>query len=764
MGGRLGQRSMLWEKLMPKLKPLFLTGFLCVISICSAAKDDTDSLILLDTNKSIDAVQPKPKAKIEPKYNITNVLDKPNVETTDIYFNADSLENSSHTGLITASGNVEITREDLTLRADKVTYDQNTDHISASGNVILLEKSGNVLFADSINLSEKMQNADVENIKVILLDKTRLAARSFRKKSNDRKVMRNAVYTPCDNCQNSSPLWQIKATKVLHNPIDQNVEYQNALLEIKSVPVFYTPYFSHPDPSVKHRSGFLFPRFMSNGFLGAAVQPQYFWDISEQTNLTFNPIISTDKDPVYSAIFRTYFYRGELNASGSLMQDKDYDKKDDPRGHLFLYGRYELNDYWVADTDINYVSDHNYLDDLDLPKRDDSWLTSRLRLQAFDNRNYAYVEGYYYDMLSYRLQNFNKPYVFPTVGYENISTPNAYGAYFRNSFSGASIYHKEDDASQRLTMVNEWNLPYTSPYGEKYKMTASLKSDVYYATRYYNFQDEYYTGTTARVFPQLGLEWRLPFIRNTENTSQILEPIILGAIAPDKGNKRDKIPNDDSRYIELTDTNIFDLDRYAGYDRNDVGSRVSYGLNWSFYGKQWGRSSLLFAQNYEFKENDEIFKQNNSGSRFSDYVGRLYAAPSDFFDITYRFKLDKDDYDITYSELSSSFGNDLLRLNVGYIFFPQNDQESLYYGYRRKELYTSVRSQITRNWSVKAFTRQDLENSSTISNGGGISYEDECAKFALTAEKEYSKDPHADNDISFYFTFYLKTIGGIGNN
>lgn len=746
---------------MTKFRLFLLSSIGCILTFAALAQSD-ESLILLDTKRTIDEVQPKPKAKIEPRYNITNVLETPQVETTDIYFNADSLENSSADGLVTATGAVEIVREDLTLRADKVTYNQNTDRITADGNVVLLEKNGNVLFADHVDLTEKMTTANVDNIKVILLDKTRLAARSFHKKSNDRKVLRNAVYTPCDNCRDSSPLWQIKAFKVLHNPVDQNVEYQNAFLELKGIPVLYTPYFAHPDPAVKHRSGFLFPRLMSNGFLGAAVQPQYFWDISDQTNIIFNPIISTDKDPIYSAIFRHYFYRGEINASGSIMHDEDYDKNN-PRGHLFAYGRYEINDYWVADTDINYASDHNYLDDLDLPKHDDSWLTSRLRFQAFDNRNYAYLEGYYYDMLSYDLQGINKPYVLPIMGYQNISTPNAYGAYFSNTFSAASIYHKEDDASQRLSMVNAWNLPYTSPFGEKYHLTASLKSDLYYVTRYQNLYNEDYTGTAARIFPKVGLEWRLPFIKNTDNTSQILEPILMGVVAPDKGNKRDKIPNDDSRDVELTDTNIFDLDRYAGYDRNDVGSRISYGINWSFYGKQWGRSSLLLAQNYEIKNNDETFKQNQDGSHLSDYVGRLYSAPSDYFDITYRFKLDKDNLDLTYSELAASIGSDLLRLNTSYIYFPENDRESIYYGKQRKEIYTSLSSHITRNWSINAFTRHDLENSRTLSHGGGISYEDECAKFALQAEKEFSENPDADNDISLYFTFYLKTIGGIGN-
>lgn len=742
-----------------------IIGGSIILSGITVAKENK-SLVVLDTNKTVEETKPQAKAKLEPTYNITNVLATSTTETTDVYFSADSLENDSNNNLVTAEGNVEIIREDLTLRADKVVYNQNSEDIFAEGNVVLLEKSGNVLFADTINLTEKMQTADVENIKVILLDKTRLAARNFHKKSNDRKVLRNALYTPCDVCENSSPLWQMKASKVIHDPVDQNIEYQNALLEIKGVPVLYTPFFSHPDPSVKHRSGFLFPRIISSSFLGAAIQPQYFWDINPQTNITFNPIFSTEKDPVYSAIFSKYFYRGELNASGSLLQDdnKTNSDKKDTRGNLFLYGRYELNDYWVADTDINYASDHTYLNDLNFPKKDDSWLTSRLRLQAFDNRNYAYMEGYYYDMLSYDLQHINKPYVMPIMGYENTSDPNSYGAYVRTYLSAASIYHKEDDSAQRLTMINSWNLPYTSPFGEKYKLTASLKSDAYYVKRYLNNYDEYYTGTTTRVFPQVGLEWRLPFIKNTQHTSQILEPIVVGVLAPNKGNKRDKIPNDDSRDFDLTDTNIFDLDRYSGYDRNDVGSRISYGLNWSFYGKKWGRSSVLLAQNYDIKANEETLRQNKDDSNFSDYVGRIYAAPSNYFDLTYRFKLDKDNYDLTYSELATSLGSDIFRISTSYIYFPENNESSVYYGKTRKELANWISSHVTKNWSVNAYTINDLENKRTTANGGGITYEDECARFALQLEKEFSEDPDAENDFSFYFTFYLKTIGGIGNN
>lgn len=64
--------------------------------------------------------------------------------------------------------------------------------------------------------------------------------------------------------------------------------------------------------------------------------------------------------------YRRYFERGYLTTQGSIMRDQD---DDETRGNLYVKSRYELNDYWVSDLDLNYVSDSLYLKDLSLPKK-----------------------------------------------------------------------------------------------------------------------------------------------------------------------------------------------------------------------------------------------------------------------------------------------------------------------------------------------------------------------------------------------------------
>lgn len=747
-----------------KVKLRILISLLLFVAISSPSILQADSIVTPDTQKNITAATGSNNPRISPQINVTDILtpkpptDKDNPE---IYFSADEVENNQELSILTATGNVEIIRDNFTVKADKVIYNQKEDTISAVGNVIILEESGNVVFSDYAELTDKMTKGEMQNIRIVMADKTRIAARTFRRGDKDKKIMTYAVYSPCDVCKDSNPLWQIKARKVEHNAEDQDMHYQNATLEVKGVPVFYTPFLSHPDPTVKRRSGFLFPRISSNKYLGGAIQGQYFWAISDQEDFLFNPIISSDKGIIYSGAYNKYFTRGHVSATGSFLRDPDTKEH---RGNIFAYGRYEINDYWVADTDINYASDSAYLKDLSLPKKDDSWLTSRASLQGFDNRNYAALEAYYYKILSYNLRNTDAPIVLPMFSYENYSTPTKFGAYNKNTFSMASVFHKDnEDSSQRISMINSWNLPYTSPYGEKYKLVASVKSDLYYVNNYiYNSKKPAYDGVVGRVFPQVGLEWRLPFIRTSENSHQIIEPIVVAALAPNQSNKIDEIPNEDSQDVELNDTNILNLNRYSGYDRNDTGSRISYGLNWSSYGKKWGRTSALLAQSYEFEKDESFASADGQKGSFTDYVGRIYAAPNDYFDMNYRFKLDKDDYKITYSELASRIGPKILKLYMSYTFFQAN-KFGTFRRQEREELYTSLKANLTRNWSVSIYNRQDMTaGGASLEKGAFITYEDECTKVIFNIEKDNSNDPNYEDDFQFGATFFLKTLGGVG--
>ncbi len=714
-----------------------------------------------------------PFAKVEPVYNPTDVIFQApsSEEEPNIYFNADELISNEREQTIEALGDVVVKRENLTLYTDRLIYRQAQDTITALGNV-RMDDGHNTIYAERVELADKMSRGEMNKIKVIMIDGTQIRAEQFRKKANDNKIMRYAAYTPCDFCQDiESPLWQIRARKITHDAANKDINYNDAMLDIKGVPVFYTPFMSHPDPTVKRRSGLLTPNFGSSSYLGAFLQLKYFWDINPNADFTFTPTFNTDKNTVWGGRYRQYFNKGYVDLKGTFLEDDNNDRPKN-RGNLVAFGRYELNDYWVFDTDINYVSDELYLKEMDYDDDDKAWLTSRLRLQRFDNRDYASVETYYYKLLSYNLRytdseilknsKNSKPLTAPLIDYENIGDSNAWGAYWKTNVNFASVYHDENEETQRLTMINSWNLPWTSPFGERYRIVASLKSDAYYVDRYLATTQSDYTGDVYRVFPQLGIEWKLPFVKATESSRQIIEPVVVGVLAPNGGNKADKIPNEDSEDVELDDTNVLDLDRYAGYDRNDTGSRISYGVNWSSYGNIMGRTSAFVAQSYQFNKRNSFTREVENEGHLTDYVGRIYAAPSDYLDLNYRFRLDRNDYKLQYSELGARIGSNLLNIYVSYIYLQKNKNSSELFD-ERKELYTSLNAALTRDWSLSIYNRQDLaENGGSLEHGGNLIYEDECFMFITAIKKYNSTDPNLDDNYEFNFTFYLKTIGGIG--
>ena len=718
----------------------------------------------------------QPYFDVEPKRNLTDIIPSSQQieEDPDIYFEADELINDDKNKTLEARGNVIIRRANMSLYADKLIYEQLTDSITAVGNIRLEEENGHVVYADEVNLADKMNRAEMNKIKVILSDETKIWADQFRKKENDNKVMRNALYTPCDFCEGiEKPLWQIRARKVTHDAKRKDINYNDAFLDIKGVPVLYTPFLSHPDPTVRRRSGFLTPNIGSTNYLGATLQLKYFWDINPNSDLLLSPIFTTDKNVVWGGRYRKYFNNANINIEGTYLQDNNSERAKH-RGTVFANARYEISDQWVADTNINYASDNLYLKELNLDGEDEAWLKSDIRFQRFAQRDYTLIEAFYYKLISYDLREnnaseyarmkYNKPLVAPLAEYETISDVSKIGSYWKNTFNFASVYHEGDNLSHRFTMINSWNLPWISPFGERYKIVASVKSDAYYVDGYseYGTQKDY-DGDVYRIFPQLGVEWKLPLVKATENSRQIIEPIIVGVLAPNGGNKVNKIPNEDSEDVELDDTNVLDLDRYSGYDRNDTGSRISYGLNWSSYGNIMGRTSAFVAQTYQFNKDSSFTESIESKGHFSDYVGRVYAAPADYLDLNYRFRLDKDNYKLQYSELGSKIGNNLLNVYVSYIYLQKNKNSTELFD-ERKELYTMLHASLTRDWSISIYNRQDLvDDGGSLEHGGNLIYEDECFKFITTVKKYNSNDPSLDNNYEFNFSFYLKTLGGVGS-
>ena len=81
--------------------------------------------------------------------------------------------------------------------------------------------------------------------------------------------------------------------------------------------------------------------------------------------------------------------------------------------------------------------------------------------------------------------------------------------------------------------------------------------------------------------------------------------------------------------------------------------------------------------------------------------------------MNYRFRFDKDDLEMKYSELAARIGPDILHTYVSYIYLQGNEATLAENISERKELYLAVGSRLTRDWTISIYNRQDL------TKGGG---------------------------------------------
>ena len=146
---------------------------------------------------------------------------------------ADELSYDEELGAAVARCNVEIVQGNRTLLADTVSYNQKTDTVSASGNVILHEPTGEVLFAEFVELTDKLKNGVVKQIRLLLNDDSRFAANNARRLDGNRTLMRKAIYSPCKSCEEDPerPLvWQLKANRVEHDQAAREIRYRDVFL------------------------------------------------------------------------------------------------------------------------------------------------------------------------------------------------------------------------------------------------------------------------------------------------------------------------------------------------------------------------------------------------------------------------------------------------------------------------------------------------------------------------------------------------------
>ncbi len=556
--------------------------------------------------------------------------------------------------LYSAVGRVEVTYDQKTLIADELTYSEETGIVSARGNIILIDETGDTLYADFIELDGTLRTGVIEGLNLVMAEQVKLAAARATRKENDVTELEQAIYSPCKVCKETGdlvPLWQIKALHVEHDKNRQVIRYKGAYLEVGGVPVFYLPYFTHADPSVKRKSGFLVPRIGNSSDLGNFAEIPYYWALADNYDVTLTPMILTEETSVMKAEFRMRTKTGEFKFDGSVTQANQRDELGNEisgkqtRNHLFGTGRFQASPEWEWGFDVGLTGDDTYLKKYDISFEDE--LTNRVFLEGRSKRNFAQVEAYYFRGLRAEDDPGTTPIILPNATFEYFHDQKILGGQLSFSGNFLALHRTEGTDVERLTYEAGWNRRHNTPGGHLFEAFADLRADIYHLN---DLQDSPTVNTTknedwvTRLLPTIGMEWRYPLVKQGKNgTTQYIEPIAQLILSPLGGNP-DQIPNEDSLSFEFDHTNLFTANRFTGRDRWDDGTRINLGAKVALFGRGARENSLFLGQSFRLQDTRLFGSASGLDGTRSDYVGRLTLEPWSFLKLDHRFRFDRDNF------------------------------------------------------------------------------------------------------------------------
>ena len=711
-----------------------------------------------------------------------------------ILLKADEIIHQEREKITTAKGHVEVNQYVpgggwRVLYADTLIYDQTKDKVYASGNVKVKEPTGEIMVTQSAEFTGDFKEGAMEALRLWTEDYSQLSAAKAHRQDGNQTNFEKVLYSPCKVCKadtgSTSPLWQIKAQRVMHDKEGETVHYYNARLEFKGIPVLYLPYFSHPDPKVKRKSGLLFPTYGQSTDLGASVSLPVYYTIAPNRDLTITPTQTTKQGGIIASSYRHRFRDGEAALSGSYTRTRGLQAATTPqptngprlpkpdRWHVMSNVRYDIDDERRLKADLNRASDTTYLTRYPMVvQRTPSFiqnrnLTSTLDFEQFHKNSYLGIKGMAFQTDAPK----TTPLVFPLARYHSEAEPDRFGGIFSTDGNFLSLTRQTPvpgrfgTQMQRLSTGVNWKLPHHTRNGQIVTVQLSGRADGYYMRRYQFSQapltsplESHLEHKAGRLFPQASLDWRYPLLKQLQDADWVLQPMAMVAASPSQFTDL-RIPNEDSTTFELDDTTLFLPNRFDGIDRVDRGYRAVYGAENTFYLSKQRSVNIFLGQTRRLDHKNIVSSNLGEDQNKSDYVVRLKVKPISWLTTRYRCSINPKDNRPRYSELGASVGKKAFHIDIGYVYLNKRataKQQDV------SQVNWQASSQVTDTWSLSFAQIRNLKRNqggSSLASFFLATYKDECFQIDAGVYKTSYKDRDIHPDSGFLIQLTFKNLG-----
>ena len=749
-----------------------------------------DEVVVKTKNKTISSEYAKYNRKLGIlilKKNIIVIDDKNNKVETEY---AEYYEKKQ---LLTTKGETRVnTTDNYILNGEDITVDNENKSIISNKSSILIDNDGNEIFLENfeyiygknlfksvgqIKINDKNENVyqfsqiyiDTKKKEILGTDtKTFLNHKDFKiNEKNKPRIFANtvnikqkessfekSVFTICDYRKNDKcPPWTIQSKKMLHDNVKKTIYYNNAIIKVYDIPIFYFPVLSHPDPTVDRRSGFLPPTLYDTKNLGSGVSIPYFFDLGVDKNFTITNRVYVSENPLFLGEYHQAFRNSNLLTDFGYTEGykKTSDtKKRGEKSHFFakfVKNFTNKDDEYERTLNINLqeVSQDKYLK---LYKIKSNLVD--FNIETLENSiNFTHQE----DDLSFSFNasvfetlkdNYEDKYeyILPEITLDkNLFLSENYG-----NLSLQSNYKAHNYSTNKLTnfLVNDFD--WTSndinfDSGIKTKILANLKNINYESKNVDIYKDD----PTSEIFGSLGLLSEINLRKNKGNSIHFLKPKMLVRLSPGSMRKE----TGDSR---LNPTKAYNLNRVSNINNYETGVSGTLGFDYKIKDKKGKNFDFSVAQIISEKENKKMTDASSMNEKLSDLVGSSNYTLNENFVLKYDFSIDQNYRDFNYNEIGTNFNYGPLKIDFDYL------RENKHIG--NQDYFKTELNLKNKDKGLLSFkTKRNLITDSSEFYDLSYEYLNDCLRAGLVYRREFYNDSELEPEDSLMFKITLVPFG-----
>jgi LPS-assembly protein len=645
---------------------------------------------------------------------------------------------------------------------DMFNYSIKNKNLRSQGNIKITDKYENKYFFEDIFVDVKNKRMAGSNLKLKFKKDTfgniendpRLVANSAVITEN-KSYIEGGVFTTCKKKGDKCPPWKLVAEKIIHDKEKQKISYENAKLYLYGFPVFYTPTFFHPDPTVKRQSGFLTPSITNSTLLGNGINIPYYFALADHKDATLKPKIYANESPVIQTEYRhvTKNSYSILDASYNQGYKKTSNKKTDgSRNHIFARSDIDL-DFETFDESklsINFqkTSNDTYLKVHDIDSKimgSNTTMNSSIAMNFSKNDSSMDINMDVYEDLSKTDERYE--FVAPNYNYKNkLSISEELGIL---NFQSRG-YHKNYETNKKQTkLVNDFHWKsndYISNSGIITKFEGNLKNANY---RSENTIDHKNDKNNIELMGAVSLLSSLPLEKQSENYKKTLTPKLMLRTAP--GHMRNM--SDDS--LKLGMSNLYSLNKVTSIDLVETGTSLILGTDYDYKDKNdFEKFNLSVGQVFGYDDNTDMPRQSTLNEKTSELVGNINYYLNEFSKVGYKFSLDNNYSTLNYNEISGIFKINKLVTNFEYL------EENNHIG-NNHYINAGLVLELNKSNSLKFKTRENFTTKATEFYNISYQYENDCLKAAVEYNKSFYSDDDLEPSENLMFTLTIIPFGKI---